>query len=701
MLKLTSKVGALIRTRAGTRNGRKEDKENKKIQKQAARKANEEKKAEKKELKKHDNISWPIPHAATTLLDDLSTQGNYGFNHVLDRHHTPPSGNPPPIDFGSTADHESNYDHQSGNSGFDQRVALYLSQQPLSQTSLRVTNGTATPSTSTESLVSRLSTAANQAMTTKASRDDVADSHPSRSHLSVECSDDEEKISHQRGHSHNPKVSELPEHEHIVSNAGEDALRQYERDTYAAHKAKLHETMLAVNPLFADDIPLDGIPTLHGDGSRFHRYSLPDTFGGSSQSNEHHRIQAARDPIKRPKNPVPVTLQSLEEAEEEEATTRPKNTTQFGSNDKAKRRGRIFYDSELPAPLRIGYTDPANSPVTPLSPRDEAALHFTSPPFFGRSATPFRPPPRLPTSSQNRSDPDLAHSISDPHPHRSVQSDAENPDNLLTPPLPITRRASISSTIPSPSTGRWSNYLSRHDQDPHLHRNISAELFSLPGHYGDGHLALTPSTSSILSFRNSVFSSSTDSTDTKTLRNKLVHILSEHESKHTKEKGAAVPDTGSSESLFRKVAEIIALPGHHGRAFAPKLDLSAGPVGPVAQGVRSKTPRDVLRSKPSYENLRSHPSMLEKRSPGHLAPPNVPDQDESLSRTSSVGSMNLLMKGMGRGIKKAAKGGWRKLWEKSRGRAGERNAMDMILFDAIGPALEDRGLGVNFADWGR
>ncbi|KAG7008177.1 hypothetical protein G7Y79_00006g017970 [Physcia stellaris] len=662
MLKLTSKVGALIRTRVGTRKGRKEDKENKKIQKQAARNANEEKKAEKKESKKHENISWPVPHAATTLLDDLSTQGNYGFNHVLDRHHTPPSGNPHPIDIGSTAD----YDRQPGNSGFDQRVALYLAQQPVSQTSLRVTNGTATPSTSTESLVSRLSTAANQAMTAKASRVDVADSHPSRSHLSVECNDEDEEISHQKGLGHNTKISKSPEHEHIVSETAQgDA---------------------GCEPLLTDDIPLDGIPTLHGDGSRFHQYSRPETFGGSSQAHEDHPIQAARDPFKRPKNPVPLTLQSLEE-EEEEATARPKNATQFGSNDKTKRQGRVFHDSELPPSLRIGYTDPADTPVTPLSPRDEADLHFTSPPSIPRPATHIRPPPDLPTPPQNYSDPDLAHSISDLHLYRNVQPDAVNPDDFLTPPLPIPRRASISSTIPSPSTGRWSNYLSRHDQDPRLHRNISAELLSLPGHHGDGHLPLTPSTTSILSLRNSVFSSSTDSTDTKNLRNKLVHILSEHESKHTKEK----PDTGSSESLFRKVAEIIALPGHHGRAFAPKL------AGPVVQGVRSTTPRDVLRSKPSYENLRSHPSMLEKRAPGPLAP----GQKVSLSRTTSVGSMNLLMKGVGRGIKKAAKGGWRKLWEKSRGREGERSAMDMILFDAIGPALEDTGLGVDFADWGR
>ena len=692
MLKLGTKLSALFRTRAGTQDGRNGDKENKKTQKQAAKKANQEMKTEKKNSKKHDNISWPIPHADTALFDDLSAQGNYGFNHVLERHHMPQNGNPPPVDNGFTADDEPNHDRQSANSGIDQRVALYLSQRPLSQTSLCVTNGMPTPSTSTESLVSRLSTAANQAVAAKATRDDVADSHPSRSHLSVDRKDEDEQTFHNKGLSHNPKAT-LPDQEHIASVAAKDALRQYELDTYAAHKAKLHKTILAVNPLSSDEIPLDGIPTLHGDGSRFHQYSRPDTFGGPSQSKEHGQIQAARDPFKRPRNPVPFTLQSLEE-EEEEATTRPQNATQFDSNVKAKRQGRVFHDSELPAPLRIGYTDLADKLVTPLSPRDEADLHFTPPPFIRRPAPPLRPPPRLPTPPQNRSDPDLAHSISDPRLHRSLQSDEVNPDDFLTPPLPTTRRASISSTIPSTSTGRWStDYLSRHDQDPPLHHNTSTELLSLPGHYGNGHLALTSSSSSILSLRNSIFSSSTDSTDTKNLRNKLVHILSEHESKHTK----AAPDTGSSESLFRKVAEIIALPGHHGRAFA-------GPVGPVAQGVREKTSSDVLRVKPSHENLRSHPSMLGRRSPGHLAPLSVPDQNSQnrdLSRTSSVGSMNLLMKGVGRGIKKAAKGGWRKVWEKSRGRVEERNAMDVILFDAIGPALEDGGLGVSFEDWGR
>lgn len=774
MLKLGTKVSALIRDRVGSQNGRKEDKETKKIQKQARRKTNEERKAEKKRLKKQADISWPVPHAPTSFLDNLGTHRDYDFNHVLDHQHTPLRSHPPPVRGEVPAVHEPDHDRGSENDSLDRRVAFYLSQQQPSQISLRITNGAPTPSTSTETFASRLATAANQATAAEASQDNIANSQPRRPFLSEEFSDEDEEISPAKGLSHNPNVSEVPEHGHIVSDAAKDALRQYECDTQAAHKAKLRDTLLAVNPLLADDAPLDGIPTLHGDGSRFHQYSRPDTFSGPSQSNEQRQTQAARDPCKRPANPVSLTLQSFEGEEDEErkrrkrkgregegeATTKAQNATRSSSHDKAKRHGRVFYNSELPQPLRIGYTDPAGRPVTHLSARDEADLHFSSAPFTQRPATPSRPPFRVPTPPQHPLDPDLAHAIDHPVLPENVQSTPENPDDFLTPLLPITRRASPFSTT---------SHQSHHDHDPRLHRNASTEILSLPGHYGTGHLALpsqspSPSStprssypsirSSYPSIRSSLLSISTDSTDTKSLRNKLVHILSEHSSKHpnpsTKSSSMTTPETGSSDSLFRKVADIVAMPGHYGRSFgsasAPTREAGAekekekkaekekkvdketatGAMGPVMRSVRAKTSADILRPQPSHENLRLDlspfsplacpvpvPAPAPIPNPAPIIAPTplpVPAQNNPLplaiplipAQTKTPSPSSTLIR---KTLRHATKSGWRKIWQRSlgKGQERERKAMEMILFDAIGPAVEAGlgGLGREFEMWGR
>lgn len=694
MLRIRMKVGALIRRDPETQESRKRRREAKKRDKQAQRTSIKQQKAEQKS-------SGRRQHNDTPILPSPGSYSDWGFNGVLENHNTPTSDCPARIKDVSDSSHTPQHQHQSSNNQslppIDTSPTLY--PQRLSQSPLRITNGAPSPESPTESFHKRYSTIFG------ATQEHAYDVHPLNSTPSVDFRGQDDVFRSAESATSN-RISDVQEPERGLKIAGYDALREHQRDVRAASLRKLREALGTINPLSGEDAPPGGIPTLHGDGSRFHQYSQPVTFGGSRRSDEcvqagelHVTAVDAVEPDSVADSHGTAWLQPVVEdgkGEQSQQLRPPRPTT---LRDNVKRQGRVFYDSELPASLRIGYIAPADRPTTPLSPREEDDIRVA---FPGNSnqATQFCPPPRLPTPFFVRPNPsvtDLTKEIDGSILRRRAEKELSVTYGSRASHRPISRRASNTSTISREARSRWSHYLSRQDDDPRLKRNGSAELLSLPGHYGTGHYPL-PSGDASFSLRDSVLSSSTDSTETKSLRNKLIQTLSEHGTKYHRNSDRSMPDNSSNESLFTKVAEIMALPGHHGRAFADGEPL-AGPSGTVAQGVRNKKSSHVLRREPSHEDLRHAASLMRRPSVDKVAPPQTrPRGNERLSRSSSISSIDML-KDMGRGIKKAAKVGWRRIFNKGRGL--DAQVMDKILLEAISPALEDKSLGVDFEKWGR
>ncbi|KAL8788757.1 MAG: hypothetical protein Q9195_007164 [Heterodermia aff. obscurata] len=368
------------------------------------------------------------------------------------------------------------------------------------------------------------------------------------------------EISHEEGSNRNRWASNVLKQDNPVSDAGNEAQIEYERELRTARVARLRDALLMVNPVTNEDAPIGGMPTRHGTGSRYHQYSRPETFAGPSRANEHQYTErepspAGTKPTRRDSTLATSSgLQTVTEENELTLADIPPPTRALGSRDtdNMKRHGRVFRKSELPSLLRIGHKVPAERLGMPDPAHDEEHLHISR---TGKSTqvTPIHPDPdpsptasshpapRLPTPLpvQKHPDPqpgnDLIHSI-----NKSILRRREARSTTTSPPLLLSQ----ASTTPT--------------NDPGPKRNSSASLLSLPGHYGDGHLPLrTPSP------RSSLLSTSS----TSSLRNHLIHTLGQHELKHS--------PTSSSSSLYCKIITVLAQPTDRNvlRRKAPSADL--------------------------------------------------------------------------------------------------------------------------------
>ncbi|CAF9915684.1 MAG: hypothetical protein HETSPECPRED_002557 [Heterodermia speciosa] len=595
-------------------------------------------------------ISHPIQNV-NVPIDYPDHNGSWEFNDFLDNHNASSRNRSPRDQNFSRQDREP-----QGHNVQVRNASVNSHPYRLSQFPLRVTNPDPSPESSTENLPKRRCTPP-ETSAYNPSRNNISNLNSREPNPYVEYHQQNAGLSYEEGSNHIQWASDAPEHDNPASDAGYEAQIEHESDLRAAREVRLRDALLMVNPLFNEDVPTGGIPTRHGTGSRYHQYSRPETFARPSRASDYHYTEgglrlAGTEPARRGLTPAtPSGLQTVVEEDELALTDIQPPTRAFvppNTNTK-KRQGRIFCASELPSPLRIGYNDRTERLSHHLSLHDEEHLHISrieksgpvtpiQPDPDPSSAAFSHPIPRLPSPPlfHQPSDPqagDLTHSINGSLLRRSAHQEAEtpNPSPLLL--LGHTYEADNPPTTPS--------HHPQDDEDLRLKRNSSASLLSLPGHYGDGHLPLPsnpqpPRTSPQLKRSSSVsLPSSTSSTSsTHSLRQNLIRTLGQHELKHRS-------PTPSSSSLYCNIITVLAQPH------------------------RKPVQRD-LRRKPVPS-----PLPLPSRSP---SPP----------RTN--------LRDVGKGIRKAARNSWRKYLFDRDGRA-DGEVMGDVLFDAIGPGLEERGLG--------
>ena len=250
--------------------------------------------------------------------------------------------------------------------------------------------------------------------------------------------------------SNRPMVDTVTRHQprglHTVNNAPVRPIR----------RKPLKEALESVNPLLAEDDPVNGIPTIYGAGSRYHEHSRPTTFRGSQQS--------LGQPTTTGESSESGALQpGVADAEDAPAELPlPRRRRRLPNRDVTRRQGRVFHGNELPEVLRIKYVSP--TAVNPLTPRDEEDLHIT-PRSTNWDSTPSSPPTQQ------------FHSNAPP-----VPALGEVVNGSI-----ARRRARLSESTqePEPSASSQTQIDERR-----VERNSLAEVLALPGYYGNGHLPL-------------------------------------------------------------------------------------------------------------------------------------------------------------------------------------------------------------------
>ena len=429
-------------------------------------------------------------------------------------------------------------------------------------------------------------------------------------------------------------------------------------DVASVPPVSLQEAIVSINPLTQEDVPIDGRPTIYGDGSRYHDYSRPDTFTiakhPSGQPLENPRI--GKQSSQNSSNlHVPISAHSQPTADE--SADWPPPPSRFNDYGNPKRQGRVFHISELPSPLRAGHIS-RYTPMTPHSARDEEDLHLIPRSQVTQYSTS--------TSFQRHTKPEvqqLGETINASiNRRRARQARRESESGSLTIPPRPQRASNTSSFVTSAA-----NPASGADNEIRTLRNGTSTLVAMPGRYSTSQLPLPTSSTThgpgslpiaSESIRASVMTFATDSTGSKSLKHMIAEVLHEYESSHPR-LAEKIRDSVSSStySLFVTMKDIVGVPYH-------------------AEEV------STMARQPSPDSLRTSAELAHRYATRTYGA-------ETLSKRSSASSIDML-RGVGREIMRE----WRKKFYKGK---VDSNLMNTVLSDAIQPAMEK--LEVDFLKW--
>ena len=247
-------------------------------------------KKSKKSLRERLRISHPVRNVHVPI-EYPDQDGSWGFNDFLNNHNTSSRNHSPRNPKISRSDRGPQGHNMSSSDALPSpNPSVNNYPHRLSPFPLRVTNGEASPESSTENLQNRRRTPP-ETSADNGFWNNVSDLNPLGSNRFSEYHQQNAELSHE-GHNHSRWASDMQEHEYSASDAGNEAQLEYEREIRAARVSRLRDALLNVNPLSNEDVPAGGIPTRYGTGSRYHQYSRPETFAVPSRAGEHHYTES-------------------------------------------------------------------------------------------------------------------------------------------------------------------------------------------------------------------------------------------------------------------------------------------------------------------------------------------------------------------------------------------------------------------------